>query len=121
MKRIMVVEDQAVLSGAYREGLEKAGYEVVLARNTDDASELLTKKKPDLIVLDLILPGKSGFVFLEEVKKNSEFDNIPVIVASNLGGEDDEEKALEMGAVDYLAKSDVSLDDLIERIKKALQ
>lgn len=120
MKKILIAEDDRFLATAYKIKLTKAGYEVRIAVDGVEALKALAEYVPDLIILDLIMPVKDGFAVLEELKKNDAWKKIPVIVASNLGQKEDMEKATNMGASDFVVKSDLSLENLITKIKKIL-
>jgi PleD family two-component response regulator len=76
---------------------------------------------PDIILLDLIIPGQDGFHVLGEIRKSETLRNIPVIVASNLGQKEDIERAMSLGATDYIIKTDLSMKDVLEKIEKYLQ
>lgn len=119
-KVILVVEDDRFLSRIYSTKLTKEGYEVVLAVEADEADRKLKEKKPDLILLDLVLPKRSGFEFLEEIKQNADFKAIPVIILSNLGQEEDIARGKKLGAADYLVKANFSIQEVVEKIKKQL-
>ena len=83
-----------------------------------EASEKIKEVRPDLVLLDLIMPGKNGFEVLEEMKADKDLKNIPVIILSNLGQESDVDKGKSLGAEDYLIKSDISMKEVIETIKR---
>jgi DNA-binding response OmpR family regulator len=118
MKKILIAEDDRFLATAYKIKLTKAGYEVKIAVDGVEALKALAEYVPDLVILDLIMPVKDGFAVLEELKKNDAWKKIPVIVASNLGQKEDMEKATNMGATDFVVKSDLSLENLIAKIRK---
>lgn len=120
MKKILIAEDDKFLSSAYRVKLAKAGFEVHMASDGQEAISLLQNVTPDLILLDLIMPVKDGFATLQEIKANPAWKTIPVIVASNLGQKEDIEKSTQLGANDFVVKSDLSLDSVIEKINKLL-
>ncbi len=121
MKKILVVEDDKFLSSAYRIKLTKAGFEVQLAFDGSEALLRLETFTPDLILLDLIMPDKDGFATLTQLKRNPQWKNIPVIVASNLGQKEDIEKSMKLGAADYIVKSDTSLDNVLSKINALLE
>jgi two-component system, OmpR family, alkaline phosphatase synthesis response regulator PhoP len=121
MAKILVAEDDRFLSSAYRIKLTKSGFDVQMAADGDEALQLLEASIPDIILLDLVMPGRDGFATLEAIKKDDRFKRIPVIVASNLGQKEDIDKAMGLGANDYIIKSDLSLDALIEKISGLLQ
>lgn len=121
MAKVLVVEDDKFLMSAYRAKLTKVGYEVQIAGDGQEAIDLLKNFTPDIILLDLVMPRKDGFVTLAEIKQQPNLQNIPVIVASNLGQKEDLDKAMSLGAVDYIIKSDLSMDSLVELINKTLE
>ena len=117
MKKILVAEDDQYLANAYRMKLVKSGYDVKIASDGTETMSLVDSYSPDILILDLIMPGKDGFSVLADLKKSPKYANLPVIVASNLGQGDDVGRAKKMGANDYVIKSDLSLAKLIEKIK----
>lgn len=114
-KKIMVVEDDEHISKVYEIKFAKEGINVVLARDGEEAVVKITAEKPDVILLDLMIPKKDGFGVLEEIKKNPELVNIPVIILSNLGQKSDQDRALALGANEYLVKVDYSIQDVISK------
>lgn len=118
MKKILVAEDDTFLANAYRLKLTKAAYEVRVAKNGEDAFTILQEFTPDLIILDLMMPVMDGFAFLEKIKKDEVKKNIPILAASNLSQPDDVIKATKLGAVDYIIKSDFSMKEIVEKVKK---
>lgn len=120
MKKILIAEDDRFLSKAYRAKFTKAGFEVQLATDGQEALTILKTFIPDIILLDLVMPVKDGFSTLEEIKSQELLNSIPVIVASNLGQKEDTDRAIKLGAVEVIVKSDLSLDLLIEKINKLI-
>ena len=118
MAKVLVVEDDRFLGSAYKAKLSKSGYDVQLATDGDEALETLKSFVPDVILLDLVMPNRDGFSTLEVIRQTEGIKDIPVIVASNLGQKEDFDKAIALGATDFIVKSDVSLDELIARIQK---
>ena len=115
--RILLVEDDKFLLKFFAARLKEEDFEVVLAEDGEEAVRKVKEEKPDLILLDLILPKKDGFAVLKEIKSDEKTKNIPVFVLSNLGQESDREKAKELGAVDYLVKVNFDLKEIIKKIK----
>lgn len=116
-KKILLVEDDLFLSSLLKNRLQReGGFEVALARSGDEALALLETFYPDLIMLDIILPGKSGFEVLEEMRAKPG-NKVPVIIISNLGQSTDMERAQALGIKDYFVKAKTSIDELIEKIK----
>ena len=120
MKKILVAEDDKFLANAYRVKLTKANFEVKIVNDGDEAIETLKVFVPDLIILDLVMPGMDGFSVLETIKSSEEYKNIPVLVASNLGESEDIVKATKLGANDYIVKTELSMKKLIEKINSIL-
>ena len=118
-KKIIIVEDEKPMLKALTIKLQNEGFEVA---NSSDASQFFQKvreEKFDLILLDLMLPKVSGFEILEKLK--NEGVETPVIVASNLSQEEDKERAIKMGAADYIVKSNTSLGEIVEKLKDFLK
>ena len=118
--KVLLVEDDLALLKIYSNKLKINDFEVSPATTGDEALRKAQTELPDIILLDLILPGKDGFMVLAELKKNTATKKIPVIILSNLGQESDVARGKELGAIDYLVKSDVSLMDLVEKVKHYL-
>ncbi len=121
MYKVLVCEDDKFLSGAYRIKLTKLGFEVQLASDGDDALAHLETFTPDIILLDLIMPGKDGFSTLMRLRAEERWKHIPVIVASNLGQKEDIDKSMALGATDFIVKSDTSLEAVAEKINTILK
>jgi DNA-binding response OmpR family regulator len=118
--KILVIEDDPFLSNLLKLRLQKEQMEVISATDGDEAIKKLNETEPDLILLDLILPKKSGFEVLENISKNPSLRTKPVIIISNLGQTSDIQKGKELGAVEYFVKAKISIDDLIFKIKEFL-
>jgi DNA-binding response OmpR family regulator len=120
MNKILVAEDDKFLASAYRVKLTKANFEVKIVSDGKDALKSLESFVPDLIILDLVMPGLDGFSVLEAIKKDEKLKKIPVLVASNLGESEDIVKATKLGAADYIVKTDLSMKKLIEKINSLI-
>ena len=118
MKKILFVEDEAALQKTLGDVLTQEGYEVISALDGEIGLTLAKEKKPDLILLDLILPKINGFNVLKQLKEDAETKAIPVIVLTNLEGIGDIDKVIELGATTYLVKAQYSLEELVEKIRK---
>jgi DNA-binding response OmpR family regulator len=119
-KTILFIEDESALQKTFGEILKQEGYEMISALDGEVGLRLAKDKKPDLILLDLILPKVHGFELLKRLKEGKETKEIPVIVLTNLEGIEDVNKAIELGATTYLVKAQYSLEELVEKIKKTL-
>ncbi len=115
--KILLVEDDHFLSTILANRLKKEGYSIQQAFDGQEAIDLLKAEKPDVIVLDLILPRKSGFEVLESISTDPQVSQIPVIILSNLGQESDIQKAKSLGAVEYRVKLQTSIENSLETIK----
>lgn len=116
LKKVLVVEDEQFLATAYESKLKKAGYEIQIAYDGGQVLEILKNFIPQVIILDLILPIKDGFTVLAELKANPIYAKIPVIIASNLGQQEDIAKGKMLGAADYIVKANMSLGDIVAKV-----
>ena len=116
--KVLVVEDDAFLIKAYQVKLTASGFDLQVAKDGDEALETLKSFKPDIILLDLVMPRRDGFSTLEEIKKQDDLKQIPVIVTSNLAQKEDIDRVRALGANDVITKSDMSLEDLVKRVNK---
>lgn len=119
---ILLCEDEEFVARSYVRRLKLEGYNVIHVRNGEEGLKKLISEKPDLVILDLLMPVKSGFEFLKELQESgdNEIKKIPIIVASNLGQETDVDEAMKLGAVDFLIKSNISLKELVAKVKEYL-
>ena len=117
-KKVLLVEDDKFLSSLLKNRLERDGIKVFHAENGDVALAILKEETPDLILLDIILPQKSGFEVLEEIKQNPLLQKSPVIIISCLGQEGDVARGKDLGAIEYFVKAQTSIEDLVKKIKE---
>jgi len=115
--KILLIEDDEFLYKILMIKLKQAGFDALLAVDGQEGIARAKKVKPDLILLDLILPKINGFEVLEEVKKDPHLKEVPVVILSNLGQNSDVKKGLKMGATDYLVKTSLSLNEMVEKVK----
>lgn len=115
---ILLVEDDPFLSSLLRTRLQNEGFSVVHAADGDQAIQALKTMKPSLILLDLILPKKSGFEVMEAMQSDPELNKSPIIIISNLGQDTDLARGKELGAIEYFVKAKTSIDDLIVKIRE---
>ena len=120
MKKILIVEDEKILGEMYQDKFIQAGFEIVLAGSAEEGHEFLSKEKPDLILLDILLPRENGITFLTKIRKNPETAPIPVVVFSNFDDHLTKKKALSLGAKDYLIKTTYTPQEVLKKIKKYL-
>lgn len=119
-KRILLVEDDTALSGVYQSRLELEGFEVHAVNNGEQALSAAIEFKPDLILLDAMMPKISGFDVLDILRNTPETTNIRVIMLTALSQPKDKERAENLGVDDYLVKSQVVIGDVVERVKHHL-
>ena len=119
-KKILLVEDDEALAAVYRSRLELEGFETLEVNNGEKALSAAVEFKPDLILLDVMMPKISGFDVLDIIRNTPETANIHVIMLTALGQPKDKEKAESLGVDDYLVKSQVVIGDVVERIKHNL-
>jgi DNA-binding response OmpR family regulator len=117
-KKILIIEDERPLSHALDMKLRKEGFETTVVMNGHDGIEEVRNGKYDMVLLDLIMPVMDGFTVLKEMAVMGQ--KIPVIVLSNLGQDEDCEKAKKMGALDYFVKSNTPISDILKRVISAL-
>lgn len=116
MSKILIVEDEEALFCVMAEKLESEGYKTKIAKDGAEVAPMAKKFRPDLIILDLLLPKKNGFEVLDDLKRSMDLKNIPVIVLSNLDQDEDIKKAMAGGAVDYFVKSQHPINEIIEKV-----
>lgn len=115
--KIVIIEDDEVLAKVLYTELSDAGFQVEQAFDGESGLELVRSTRPNLVLLDLILPKKHGFEVLEELKKSPDTNGIPVIVLTLLGEDEDIKKGLRLGANDYLVKSSHAMAEIVEKVK----
>lgn len=118
--KILVVEDDSFLAGMYVTKLGLEGFSVDLASDGKEGLKKAKDWRPDLVLLDIVLPVMDGFTMLESMKKDSDVGTIPVILLTNLGQKNDVERGLALGAADYLIKAHFMPSEVVEKIKRLL-
>ncbi|MDO8504664.1 MAG: response regulator [Candidatus Liptonbacteria bacterium] len=118
--KILIVEDEPVLSKVLKEKFVKSGFETRVSADGEAAMLDVVAFKPDVIVLDLVMPKKNGFEVLKSIKENQDISMIPVVVVSNLGEDGDIKRALSLGAADYFVKSQHPINEIVEKVKSVL-
>ncbi|OGI83974.1 hypothetical protein A2997_00780 [Candidatus Nomurabacteria bacterium RIFCSPLOWO2_01_FULL_36_10b] len=120
-KNILIIEDDEFLLSLAVTKLQKAGYDVESAKDGEDGIKKLAETKPDLLILDLMLPHIDGFEILKQIKSDTKFAGMRIVVFSNLGSDEDISKATKLGANDYMVKSSFTLDELVAKIDEHLK
>jgi DNA-binding response OmpR family regulator len=117
-KKILIVEDEEFLVEMYKTKFELENFQIISAFSSEQAINILKKNLPDLILLDILLPKKSGIVFLEEVKQIKNISKVPIIIFSNYDDPGTRNKAKQLGVKDYLIKTEFTPKQLLRKIKK---
>lgn len=118
--KILIVEDESALAQVLREKFEKEDFEVKIVVDGEAALPTIRSFMPDLILLDLILPKKSGMDVLREMKSSDDIKQLPVIILSNLGEDDDIKEGIALGARDYFVKTQHPINEVVEKVKESL-
>lgn len=118
---ILLIEDDTFLASIYQKKFEMEGLRMSVADQGEKGLQDAKKKRPDLVLLDILLPKMDGFSVLEKLKADPVTRAIPVILLTNLGQKDDVEKGLQAGAADYLIKAHFKPSEIVERVKQVLK
>ncbi|MFZ2188881.1 MAG: response regulator [Candidatus Moraniibacteriota bacterium] len=121
MTKILIAEDEPTLHRALAEFLTEEGFETISAFDGEEAVVLAKSKKPDLILLDIILPKKDGYEVLDELKSDEKIQKVPIVLLTNLESAENIQKAFDKGATTYLVKSNYKLEDVVKKIKEVLE
>lgn len=119
-KAILFIEDEPTLQKTFEDLFRHEGYAVIQAMDGEQGLRFAKEKKPDLIMLDLILPRMDGFEVLKELKANDDTRGIPVIILTNLEGTHDVEKAIGLGATTYLVKANYALHEVLGKVRQII-
>ena len=120
-KKVLIIEDEESLAQMYQTKFEHENYEVVVATDGSEGIEKAKKEKPDIILLDIILPKKDGFMVLKELKEDKSIADIKVIMLTNLGQDEDVVKGKKLGAIDYLVKANLTPAQLVNKVAEYLK
>ncbi len=121
--KVLIVEDDKFLSELISAKLTKEGFDIVLATDGETGLEKAIAEHPEIVLLDIMLPGMSGFEVLQSLKGNPDeaIKSIPVLILSNFGQESKVQQGLDLGASDYLVKANFTTGEIVEKIKATLQ
>ncbi len=120
-KKILMIEDDSFLRRLYRDRFEKEGFLFVEATNGEEGLNKIRQEKPDLILLNILIPIKGGFDLLREIEEEPELKKIPVIVLTNLGHDEDIREGESYGVAHYLIKAEVRFTEVIRKAKEVLE
>ena len=118
VKKVLIIEDEKILSGLLDKKLKEVGYEISLAYDGEEGLQKMREEKPDLVLLDIIMPKKGGFEVLEERRQDNEIKDIPVVIISNSGQPVEISKALDLGVKDYLIKTQFDPKEVVDKVNK---
>lgn len=119
-KKILVVEDEALVRSLLNKRLQQEGFEVFLTQDGEQGLLAMRMKNPDLVLLDIVMPKKSGFEVLEEMRQDEFLRAIPVIIISNSGQPVELDRARELGVQDWFIKTEFDLDEVIQKVNNTL-
>ena len=119
--KILLIEDDPDQIFLYQSKFSIEGFELVASRTGDEGINIAKTEKPDVILLDLVLIKESGLDVLEKLKKDEATKNIPVIVLTNLVQKENKARALELGAADFLVKTDMMPSDVVKRVREVIK
>ena len=119
-KKILIIEDEELMYNLLERKLTADGYKITVAKDGIEGMEMMKKEKPDLILLDIVMPKKNGFEVMEEMQKEKELRGIPIIVISNSGQPVEIDKARELGAKDWLIKTEFDPQEVIKKVRKQI-
>ncbi|MSU54750.1 MAG: response regulator [Candidatus Staskawiczbacteria bacterium] len=120
-KKILLIEDEDMLRELITKRLTIGGYEIIQSTDGISGLKAAQEQRPDLVLLDIVLPGIDGFEVLEKIKNDASLSRMPVVMLSNLSQKNDIEKALKLGAVDYFIKINFTSEEVLEKIKNILK
>lgn len=119
-KKILIIEDEMSLRGALEMKLTTEGFQIIGASDGNEGLKMATEEKPDLILLDLILPKMDGITVLKKLREREDGKDIPVIILTNLSSSETVKKAISEGSTDYLVKVDWKIEEIVKKIREKL-
>ena len=119
-KKILLIEDEQLMIDLLERKLTQEGYKILVAKDGNEGLEKMRKEKPDLILLDIVMPRMGGFEVMEEMGKEEDLKNIPIIIISNSGQPVELDRAKELGAKDWLIKTDFDPQEVVEKVVKQI-
>jgi len=117
-KKILIIEDEEIMIDLLQRKLTKEGYEISVARDGEEGLKVMREVRPDLVLLDIVMPKMGGFEVMEKMNKDPELKAIPVIVISNSGQPVELDRAQKLGAKDWLIKTEFDPQEVIDKVKK---
>ncbi len=120
-KKILIIEDEKILAEMYYDKFLSSGYNVILAQTAEEGIEEARKEKPDLILLDILLPRMNGIDFVEAFKKEKDIINAPIVAFSNYDDPETKKRAAELGVKDYLIKTNYTPEEIVNKVRSYLK
>lgn len=120
MKKVLLIEDEELIYNLLERKLKQEGYEVTVAKDGEEGLAKMRESKPDLILLDIVMPKKGGFEVMEEMQQNEELKGIPVVIISNSGQPVELDRAKKLGARDWLIKTEFDPQEVLEKVRNGL-
>lgn len=120
-KKVLLVEDEEIIQNLLQRRLGSEGFKVLSARDGEDGLKMMRQSMPDVVLLDIIMPKKNGFQVLEEMQKDENLRNIPVIIISNSGQPVELDKAKQLGADDWLIKTEFDPQEVVDKVRKQIE
>ena len=117
---ILIADDDQFFSTLLKVKFEEEQFDAQVASNGEEAMKIIRAKRPDLLVLDIVMPVKDGFEVIKEIKADDKLKNLKIVALTNLAQEEDRKSVLQMGVQDFIVKSDVSIAELVKKIKEML-
>ena len=118
MKKILLVEDDPLLIDIYSTKFKERGFDVIVVDRGEKVLETIREKKPDIVILDIVLPNQDGWSVLRQIKEDKDLKSTKIVVLSNLGQKEEVEKGLKLGAVQYLIKAHYTPSQVVQEIEK---
>jgi len=120
MKKILLIEDEEIVIDVLRKKLKKEGYDVLVAKNGEEGLKLIKELKPDMVLLDVVMPKMGGFEVLEIMSKDEELRKIPVVIISNSGQPVELDRAKALGVKDWLIKTEFDPQEVLDKVVKQI-
>jgi two-component system response regulator VicR len=120
MKKILLIEDEEIMIDLLQKKLAREGYEISVARDGEEGLKAVKELKPDLVLLDIVMPKMSGLEVMEEIAKDRELKKIPIIVVSNSGQPVELDRAQKLGAKDWLVKTEFDPQEVIDKVVRQI-
>ncbi|MCK4919043.1 MAG: response regulator [Candidatus Pacebacteria bacterium] len=118
--KVLIIEDDVYISEMYKIKFESENYKTVITNNGSEVINLIKKEKPNIILLDIVMPVMDGFDVLKIIKSNKKFNNIPVVMLTNLSQKESIERVFELGAKGYIVKSHFTPSEVVKKVKDIL-